>query len=180
MGGFSSILWRLIVHLCTVSSITILVMPLSDGLPPPVLHGCHMPPKPPLMPRLVGEVLRTSRLPKKLAGNMLDRFWVTREDEGTLLSELRSGWGLYTLLGHIASKIYPIPGMENLSLMGIELDRMLHILHHLFYVPVGSYYMYRRWLARSGELPPGGISSSNGAPGWCICGMARRLQRTKR
>ena len=49
--------------------------------------------------------------------------------------------------------------MERLTLIGVDWDGMVHVLHSLFSVPVGRYYTERKLLAFSGELPTEGIPS---------------------
>ena len=110
-------------------------------------------PDPPCPPRSVGDVLGTGRLPDDLVGELLDRFSVTREKGGPLSAELRSGQGLHSFLGHIASGVYPSPGLEYLALLGDDRDRTVHILHLFFSFPVTPYATTIMISAFSGELP---------------------------
>ena len=83
----------------------------------------------PWPPWSVGEVLMTGRLPGNLTGAMSDRLRFTREDRGPLSSEWCDGRGLYAFLGHLSSRVDSVPGLERLSLMGVERDGTVNLLH---------------------------------------------------
>ena len=115
-------------------------------------------PGPPRPPWLVGEVIVIIQLPGNLSGALLDRFQVTWEDGGGVLSsELYAGRGLHAFLGHLVSAVDPVPGLECLSLMGVERDRIGHLLKLFFSVPVGLYYTNRQLFAFVGDLPVEGF-----------------------
>ena len=78
---------------------------------------------------------------------------VTREEGGPLSAELNSGRGLHDFLGHLAYRVDPAAGLEHLTLLGVDRDGTVHILHSFFSVPVGPYATTRRLLAFSGDLP---------------------------
>ena len=54
-------------------------------------------------------------------------------------TEKRSNRPLQTLLGHLASRMDPVPGFERLALLWIDQDRTVHLLYFFFSVPVGLY-----------------------------------------
>ena len=56
-----------------------------------------------------------------------------------MLTEKRSVRLLPTILGHFDSRPYPVPGFEWLSLLGVDQDGTVHLLHLLFSIPVGLY-----------------------------------------
>ena len=45
------------------------------------------------------------------------RFRVRREDGGPLPTEKRSGRGIHSFLGHLASGVDPVPGFERVALL---------------------------------------------------------------
>ena len=98
-------------------------------------------PDPPRPPRLVGGVLRTGQLPYDIIGDLSDRFRVTREEEGALSSEIRSGRGIHVFPGKLASGVDPALGMDCLAILGFDRYRTVRVFHSLFYVPAGYYYM---------------------------------------
>ena len=100
---------------------------------------------PPWPPRLVGGVLGTSHLPDNFARALLAWFLVTREDGGLISMEKSSDRGLHYLLGHLASRLDPVLGFEQVALIGINQDGTVQLLHSLFSVPVGL-YSTAQWL----------------------------------
>ena len=98
-------------------------------------------PDPPRPPQLVEEVLETGHIPDELVEALLGRFRTVREDGGPLLIEKRTGQGLHSLLGHLASGIDPVPGFVGLTLLGIDWYRKVHLLHSLLSVLFGLYSM---------------------------------------
>ena len=65
-------------------------------------------PDPPRPPQLVGEVLRTGRIPDNIVEALLARSWITREDGGLLSMEKRSGRGVHYFLAHLDSRVDPV------------------------------------------------------------------------
>ena len=88
--------------------------------------GAQDPPRPPW---LMVKVLVTVQIPDELVGALLDQFLVTEEEGGVLLSELRSGRGLHAFSWHLSSGVDPAPGLERLTLLGVDRYGMVHILH---------------------------------------------------
>ena len=74
--------------------------------------------------------------------------------DGTPLStDLRKGGGLHAFLGRLTAETAPVPGLADLTLLGVDRDGGTHILHSLFSVPVGPYDPDRRLFGCRGELP---------------------------
>ena len=46
----------------------------------------------------------------------------------------RSGRGIHPFLVQLASGVESIPGLEQVTLVGVDLDRMVHLMHLLLYV----------------------------------------------
>ena len=114
-------------------------------------------PKTPRPPQLVGEVLETVQLPDNLVRAFSDQFWVTRGEGGPLSAERRYGRVIHALLGNQAYRLEPSPGMEHLTLLGVNRDGTVYVLHSFFSVPVGRYSTDRRLLDFSGDRPMEGI-----------------------
>ena len=64
---------------------------------------------------------------------------MTGPDGTPLLTYLQKGGGVQKFLGRIMDEAAPVPGIANLTLLGVEKDREAHILHSLFSVSVGPY-----------------------------------------
>ena len=102
-------------------------------------------------------MLGTGRNPDDLVGALLDRFQATWEDDGGLSLELRTWRGLHAFLRHITSGVDPVPGMERLTLLGVDRDDTMDLLHLLFSIPVGPYSANWRLLAFVRDIPSEGI-----------------------
>ena len=48
------------------------------------------------------------------------------------------------MLGHFASGVDPVPGIEPLTLLGVDRDGTVHLLHSFFSVAVGQYSTNRK------------------------------------
>ena len=99
-------------------------------------------------------MLWTGGLPDKLVRALSAWFKVTWKDGGPLLSKIRSGRGLHALIRHLASRVDPIPGLNHPTLLGVNPDGTVHILHLFFFVPVVPYSTNTQLIAFSEELPP--------------------------
>ena len=90
-------------------------------------------------PRSVAEVLETGRLPDTFVGALSSRFRVTGLDGAPLSTDLRKGGGLHAFLGRLTAEAAAVPGLAELTLLGVDQDGGAHILHSLFSVPVVPY-----------------------------------------
>ena len=81
-------------------------MPPAGRRPPPS-HHCQ--PQPPLVARLVGEVLGTVRLPEELVEALPGQFLTVWEEGGPLSMERRNGRGIHSFLIHLTSRVEPVP-----------------------------------------------------------------------
>ena len=81
-------------------------------------------------------------------------------DGGYLPTELQKGGGIHAFLGCIMAEAAPVPGLEDIMLLGVDRDGGLHILHSLFSVPVGSYDPVRQLFRCCRELPSEGLPQS--------------------
>ena len=114
-------------------------------------------PGPPRPPQLVGEVLGTGQLPDNLVEDLLDWFQFAGEEGGSLSTELSSGRWLHAFLGNLYSRVDPSSVLERLSLLGVDRDRTVDVLHLFFSVPVGKYSTEKILLAFSGGIPTEGL-----------------------
>ena len=114
-------------------------------------------PDPPCLLRSVGEVLGTCRLPNALTEILASRFLMLHEDGGGLWMKKHSVQGLHSFLAHLVLVVYLVPGLDHLCVLGINQDRMVHILHSLFSVTVKLYStiscLFTFWV----ELPDEGL-----------------------
>ena len=80
---------------------------------------------------------------------LLDVFRVGSESPGKrgggLSSERRAGRGIHAFLGHLAYRADLVPGMEFLTLLGVNQDGTVHLLHSFFSILIGQYFT-DRWL----------------------------------
>ena len=94
-------------------------------------------PEPPRPPQLVREVLRPGRLPNKLVEALLYLLHVTKEGGGILSMEWHTGRGLHDFLGNLASRADPVPGFYGITLLGIDWDVTVNLLHYFLSIAVG-------------------------------------------
>ena len=109
-------------------------------------------PDPPQLPRLMAEVLGTSAIPSELSVIPVGRFRTVHEDGTALLLEKRSGRGIQYFLVLLASGVDHIHSLEQVSLIGVDQDITLHLLHSLLFVPFNLYCTSRYLLVCRGEL----------------------------
>ena len=84
---------------------------------------------PPRPPWLVVEDLGTGQLPEELVEARLGWFQDTKEDCGMLLAEWHKGRGVLAFLIHLASRVDPVSGFSRITLLGVDWDGMVKILH---------------------------------------------------
>ena len=84
---------------------------------------------PPRPPRLVGEVHGTGQFPNELVGALSYWFRVTQKYREPISLELHDRRGLHAFLMYLASGVYPFSGLECLTLIGVNQDRTVHLLH---------------------------------------------------
>ena len=90
----------------------------------------------PRPPRLVAEALGTREIPAKLAAILADHSQTVRKDGAALTAEKR---------------------LERLTVVGVDPDRRVHIIHLLFSVQVNLYLTQQRLFACLGDLPVKGL-----------------------
>ena len=68
-------------------------------------------------------------------------------------SERHSGQGIHNFLGQLESGVDTFTGLERITLLGVDRDRMVHLLKFLLSIPVSLFLTIRRLFACMGELP---------------------------
>ena len=67
------------------------------------------------------------------------------------------GWGLHSFLLHLALGELPVPGLERVTLVGVDKDGRVHIMHSLFSVRVNVYSTECQLFACLRKLPAEGL-----------------------
>ena len=111
----------------------------------------------PRSPRSVAEALGTGTIPAELAAILAEHSRTVRKDGTERTPEERTGRGLHSFLSHLALGEVPVLGMERVTLIGVDTDRRLHLMHSLFSVRVDVYSTECRLFACLGELPVEGL-----------------------
>ena len=112
---------------------------------------------PPWTSWLVGEVLGNGWFPNALIKILVRRFWAVRQDVEGLSTDKRIAWGLHSFMAHLALVVDPVPVLNQLALLGVDLDGTVHIFHLLLYIPVELYSTARHLFAFRGNLPIKGL-----------------------
>ena len=79
-------------------------------------------------PRLVSEALGIGAIPVELSAILADRFQTVCEDRVALPSDKLSGRGVYSFLVQIVLGVDHIPGLDWVTLVGVDPDRTVHLL----------------------------------------------------
>ena len=74
-------------------------------------------------------------------------------DETARTPEECLGWGLHSFLEHLTLGEVPVPGLEQVTLVGIDKDGRVHLMHLLFSVCVDVYSTECRLFACLRKLP---------------------------
>ena len=93
----------------------------------------------PRSPWSVAEVLRTGTIPAELAAILAAHSLTVRKDGSARTLEECTGRGLHSFLSHIALGEVPVPGLERVTLVGVDNDGRLHLMHSLFSVRADFY-----------------------------------------
>ena len=107
----------------------------------------------------MAEILGNGRIPDSFAATLSAWFQLTGLNVTPLSTELQKGGGIHAFLVRLTAEAAPVPGLAELTILGVDCYGGAHILHLLFYVPVGPYDQNRMLLGCRGELPPEGLPS---------------------
>ena len=111
----------------------------------------------PQSPRLVAEALGTGTISAELATILVAHSQTVGKDSSSRTPEERTGRGLHSLLSHLALGEVPVPGLERVTLVGVNKDRKVHIIHSLFSIRVYVYSTECHLFACLGEQPVEGL-----------------------
>ena len=78
---------------------------------------------------------------------------MTGADRSPLPTDLRKLGVLHAFLGRLTAKVVLVPGLADLTLLGVFQDGRAYILHSLFSVPFGPYNLDQRLFGCHGEIP---------------------------
>ena len=90
-------------------------------------------------PRSVAEVLGTKSIPAELAAILAEHSWTVRKDGSARTPEERTGRVLHAFLSHLALGEVPVPGLDKVTLVGVDEDGRVHLMHSLFSFRVNVY-----------------------------------------
>ena len=83
---------------------------------------------------MVAVALETGAIPDKFSAILVDFFGTVCKDGAALPSDNHSGWGIHSFLAQIELGVELFPGLERVTLFGVNPDGMVYILHSLFSV----------------------------------------------
>ena len=109
------------------------------------------------LPRSVAEVLGTGSIPAELAAILAEHSWTVPKDGSARTPEERTGRLLHAFLLHLALGEVPVPGLEKVTLVGVDKDGRVHLMHSLFSVRVNVDSTECPLFTCIGELPAEGL-----------------------
>ena len=74
-----------------------------------------------------------------------------------MVLEERTGWGLRSFLAHLALGVVPVPGLERVTLVGVDKNVRVNFMHPLFFVRFDVYSTVCPLFAFLGELTAKGL-----------------------
>ena len=105
-------------------------------------------------PRSVAEALETGSIPAELAAILAAQLRTVLKDGAALLAEKRLCQGIHSFLALLASGLYSVPGLERLTLVEVDSDRIAHLMHLILSVWVDIYSTSRRFFSAWASCPP--------------------------
>ena len=89
----------------------------------------NLPPPPLQLHCSEAEALGTGVISVKLSAILAAHFRTVRKNGEALLSDKRSGQGIHSFLAQITPGGNLIPGLDLVTLVGVDPDLMVHLLH---------------------------------------------------
>ena len=132
---------------------------VKTRLLPPLLHAAAswmltmVDPGLPRLPRSVAEVLGTGSILSELAAILAEHSWTVHKEGLVRTPEERTGRGLHAFLLYLAFGEVTVSGLEKITLVGVDKDGRVYLMHLLFSVRVNIYLTECRLFACVGELP---------------------------
>ena len=102
-------------------------------------------------------MLGTGSIPAELAAILAEHSRTVRKDGTVRTLEECTGWGLNAFLSLLALGEVPVPGLDKVTLVGVDEDGRVHLMHSLFSLHVNVYSIECRLFACVGELPAEGL-----------------------
>ena len=109
------------------------------------------------LPQSVAEVLGSGSIPADLAAILAEHSRTVRKDGLARTPEERTGRGLLAFLTLLALGEVPVPGLEKVTLVGVDEDGRVHLMHSLFSVRAKVYSTECCLFACVGGLPAEGL-----------------------
>ena len=103
------------------------------------------------------EALGAGVIPAEFAEVLVDHFRTVCKDRAALLAEKLSGRGIHSFMAQLGSEEDPVPGLEQVTLVGVDPNVMVHLMHFLLSVWVDIYLTIRLLFACLGELHAEGL-----------------------
>ena len=100
----------------------------------------------------MAEALGTRTIPAELAAILAAHSQTIHKDGSTRMPEERTGWGLHSFLSHIALGVGQVPGLERVTLVGINKNGRVNLIHSLLSICVDVYSIEFRLFACLGDL----------------------------
>ena len=117
----------------------------------------HGRPRPPAVTTVGGGGAWDRAHPGRAGHDLAAHSWTVRKDGTARTPEERTGQGLHFFLSHLALGEVPVPGLERVTLVGVDEDRRMHLMHSLFSVRVDIYSTEFRLFACLRKLPVKGL-----------------------
>ena len=108
-------------------------------------------------PRSVAEVVGTRSIPAELVAIFAEHSRTVRKDGLACTPEERTGREMHAFLLHLALGEVPVHGRERVTLVGVDEDGRVHLIHALFSFRVNVYSTECRLFSCLGELPSDGL-----------------------
>ena len=108
-------------------------------------------------PQSVVEALGTRTIPAVLAAILAAHSRTFRKDGLARTPKERTGGGVHSFLSHLALGEVPFPDLERVTLVGVDKDRRVHLMHSLFSICVDVYSTEFCLLVCLGKLPAEGF-----------------------
>ena len=89
-------------------------------------------PAPLWTPQLVAEALGTRYIPAELVAILAAHSRTVCKDRTARTPEERTGRGLHSFLFYLVLGEVPAPGLERVTLVGVNKDGRVHLMHSLF------------------------------------------------
>ena len=108
-------------------------------------------------PQPLAEALGTGTIPAEVAVILAAQSRTVCKDGSDCTPEERTGQGLHSFLSHLVLVEVLVPGLEHVSLVGVDKDGRVHLMHSLFSFRVDVYSTECCLFTCLGNLPVKGL-----------------------